>query len=376
MLLTDDLSDEGRQLLKVIYRGTPSGTVEWPVWQWVEMTARRRGVDAVAALNALPTWLHYYRPVTFASHGMPQRGDRIGLSIHGLHWAGDTDLTATFLAALTEAIERRADFEPSPSRVVAVPIALEALTAAAQTRSGTIVRPDALEHLLQHEPATWMGLGGGSTGASEWDVAACPPAMPLFEGVQDVLDYLRRLDVHIVGTSPASPFSAPSVTDPIALHDGLDYLSLVWRQRTGAALLRIPRAISLGELALPVLSGEDFLSRCSQLDDLLKALQPGGVKPDPKEGSLAGLERRLREYVAEPESLEEALAGVRLLRDINRLRVAQQHSGYSLDIAAIRARRNIGLATDRGDWASDWDRIRGQTTTALRKIRTAMDLNE
>lgn len=376
MLLTDTLSADGVDLLQVIMSGTPPGTVAWPVWQWVDIMARRRGFDPVAALNELPTWQHFYRPVIFPSQGVPQPGDRIGLTVHGLVRAGDIELVTTFLAALAEGLERRADIEPSPSQVVSIKVLLEALTGAAQKRAGTVVRAGALHYLLEHEPATWMGWQTGNPQGPEWDLAACPPAMPYFEGVTDPEDYLRRLDAHIVGLPPGPMLTATPVTDPITLHDGLDHLSLVWRQRTGASLLRIPRAVTLGELTLPVTSGPDFTSRCSRLDDLFKAMQPGGKKADPKEGTLAGIERRLGELVADPDTLEDALAAVGVLRDVNRLRVAQQHTGHRLDVAAFEARRRLGLANDRGDWTGDWNRVRGQVVAALREIRTAVDPDE
>jgi len=111
--LTDPLEDGDRALLRIVHHGSGSGN--WPVWQWVRLQAAQCGLDADIMVARLPQWLLHYRPVTGLSWGgIPQDGDRVGLTVHGLAQVDDQVLLPAFLGALSIVAEQAAAHVTTP----------------------------------------------------------------------------------------------------------------------------------------------------------------------------------------------------------------------------------------------------------------------
>jgi hypothetical protein len=206
--------------------------------------------------------------------------------------------------------------------------------------------------VLRSEPATWRGVST-IAGQESWDLTDV--RLSRYAGLRDVQDYLARLE-ELVGVQRTVPRSEP--LGPMALPDAFDHLDLTWRLATNEHLVRIPRAALSAKLAQPVISVEEFESRCSALADLLNAMN----LPMP---TLQSLKARLGDLLG-PEA-GRAQAAVGTLRSFIALRAGQQHQGA--DTRAEQARIALGLAPFAGDWPGAWNQLRLVTVGALDIIR-------
>lgn len=370
VLLGDPLDPDAVAVLRLVRSGyrEPRGFdgERWPTWQWVRWQADRRGLDAEAVLRRLPTWQQQYRPV-WANHlgGSLDPAKPVELTVHGLAAAGDTELLPVFLAALAVAAEHQASAEPDPHELTVLKLSGDLLTSRVEQRSDRRPLPPSLVRArLRREPPTWSShteLPGWV-----WDLTHSP--LRHFRGVTTVEDYLERLE-DLVGARPPTAAAVPVA--PLALLDALDHLDAVWTVRTGQRLLHPHRLARPALLGQPVASGGDFQAACSALDDLLKQMQPQPVPAEKDEGSLAQLERRLAQLLP-AHAAEGAVQAVKALREVNALRVGQQHSGTKPYRRQQQARRELGLADPPGDWGGDWHRVQQAVLDALRVLRDAV----
>lgn len=367
MLLTDPL-DEGAVAVLRLVRGAyqePRGHTgeRWPTWQWVRWKADRQGLDAEAALRRLPTWQLHYRPYRADDLGGsldPQK--TIELTVRGLAAIGDTELVPVFLAALAVAAEHQADVEPDPHEPRSLRMSGDLLTNRVEKRSGRRpLQPSVLRSLLLREPPTWSSHD--PCPRWEWDLTHAP--LWRFRGVETAEDYLERLDA-VIGIRP--PATAATPVPALALVDALDHLDAEWTLRTGQRLLQPQRLARPAQLSQPVTSGAEFEAACSAFDDLLKQLRPRPVPATDKEGTLAQLVRHLGQLLP-ADAAGRATDAVAVLREVNALRVGQQHSGTKPYQRQQQARRKLGLAEPFGDWHGDWQRIQHALLNALRTLR-------
>lgn len=365
MLLTDPLDDDSCALLQLVYHGSGSGSGEWPVWQWVRLRAAQRGLDADVLVTRLPQWLLHYRPVTGPSlGGIPQDGDHVGLTVHGLTQVDDQLLLPAFLGGLAVAAERAAEHVTTPQVVIPLEVNGEALTAQVQQRGSSRVTPERLRVLLEAEPATWAGHSGWG---NQWVWDLTKPRLAPFAGVTTAEDYLQRFDTHLVGIPGTPPAPGPP-PEPLALLDALDHLNAEWRIRTDHRLFQVRRTVDAGVLSQPVGSAAELERACSAFADLLAGLDPRCTNLAIT-GTLNKLNHRLGELLTDPERRAEARSAVQTLRHAVNIRAGQQHSGTDGYRRAQAARRAFGLPPVSIHWQGDWDVIRHVLVDALRTLR-------
>jgi hypothetical protein len=153
------------------------------------------------------------------------------------------------------------------------------------------------------------------------------------------------------------------------LSDAFDHLDLAWRLHTGKRLVQIPRAGVVARLTQPVLSKDEFDSRCSALSDLLSCLDvPVGGDLDSRSKPLQRLEVVLPEMTG--EAGPAAVAAVGVLRRVAGVRNSQQHAG-SAD-RWDRAWTALGIPRFGSDWAKAWHQIQIVTIDALTTLREAL----
>jgi hypothetical protein len=370
VLLTDPLDADAVGVLRVVRSGyrEPRGYdgERWPTWQWVRWQADQQGLDAQAVLRRLPTWQQHYRPVwTNNLGGGLDPAQAIELTVHGLVAAGDNELVPMFLAALATAAEYQASIEPDPYEITALSLSGDLLTNRVEKRCDRRpIQPSVVRARLQREPPTWTSHTEQPNWV--WDLARAP--LRPFLGVSTVEDYLERLD-GLIGVRLPATDATP--VPPLALVDALDHLNAEWRLRTGRRLLGPHRLARPAQLSQPVTSAAEFEAACSALDDLLKQMQPQPQPAQNNEGSLSQLERRLGQLMATDDA-ERAIEAVGVLRRLNTLRIAQQHSGSQPYLRQQAARRELGLADTPGDWSADWQRLQHALLHALRVLRETL----
>jgi hypothetical protein len=368
MLLTDPLDSEAVAVLRLVQCGyrAPSGHhgEQWPTWQWVRWQADRQGLDAELVLRRLPAWQNGYRPFrTDDMGGVLQPDKPIELTVHGLVAVGENELVPVFLAALEVAAEHQDSVEPDPHALTPLALNGDLLTNRVEQRSERRpLEPSVVRAVLLREPATWVGhFADPSTWV--WDLTHAP--LRRFLGVKTAEEYLQRLD-DLIGVRPAAAAAVP--LPPLALLDALDHLDAEWTLRTGQRLLAPHRLARPAQLSQPVTSGAEFEAACSSLDDLFKQMRPRPVPAHKDEGTLAQLDRRLAELLP-GQAASRAAGAIGVLRQLNALRVGQQHSGTKPYQRLQQARRALGLADPPGDWSGDWHRLQHAVLGALRVLR-------
>jgi hypothetical protein len=258
--LLDRPSDEALEMLQVIARGYEIAGV-WPCWQWVKQQLWLKDLDAEEILQGLPTWRHSYRSVRAGAHGqLPDNGDPVQLSVHGMAWMipqGVRLLVGGFLAAINVAIAMQRGITPSVTEPIELRVAGDDFIREVNGTAGADLGVDQLFGVLKGEPATWRGVNQNA-GQESWDLTDV--RLSQYAGLRDVQDYLARLE-ELVGLSQVTPRAEP--LGQMALPDALDHLDLTWRVLTGEHVVRVPRVAMAAKLTQPVVSIEEFESRCS-----------------------------------------------------------------------------------------------------------------
>jgi hypothetical protein len=153
------------------------------------------------------------------------------------------------------------------------------------------------------------------------------------------------------------------------LSDAFDHLDLAWRLHTSKRLVQIPRASVVARLTQPVLSKDEFDSRCSSLSDLLSCLDV------PVSGDLNNTSKPLQRLeVALPAMTGDAgptaVAAVGVLLQVAGVRNSQQHPGSAARYD--RAWTALGIPRFGSDWANAWHQIQIVTIDALTTLREAL----
>ena len=154
---------------------------------------------------------------------------------------------------------------------------------------------------------------------------------------------------------------------PTAIHEAIEFLGLVWKQKHALPLYGYIAPTVLGSLALPVATIDDLRSRLLDLADLLKTLRiddsvlPPGTNPVPKPDETF---KRLALMVPSGPEAEKVF---RTLSAANSFRNALSHA-HARD-------RGPGLASTLGvEWpvreaGTTWARICGSVAAALADLR-------
>jgi hypothetical protein len=170
-----------------------------------------------------------------------------------------------------------------------------------------------------------------------------------------------------------------SDADPRGLPEALDFLDATWRLAFGKKrhLVRLRRAEDISILASPCSSRAEFKAGISALDDVFKLfmidddlltatdLADPNIKGDKTLNRLtACLRARLSEDV-----IGDALEAIKILRRVNEVRVALQHSGAGGKLAPALSALGVRQAED---WPEAWNAVRRRAITALTLLRKAL----
>ena len=367
--LLDRPSDEALKLFRTVVNARAGTDGGWPIWQYILLKLDTEGLDAYEVLRGLPTWGHSYRSVWIDGSGAsstPEMEQEVHLTLHGLVHVGGPSAEVSiraFLAAVAEANTVQSAIRPSATEVVPVEVNSTEFTARVNHRAVTGLHPDQLFDLLQHEPATWGGL---QRSAESWAWDLTRTRLRPYRGADTGKAYLAALE-GLVGIPAIN--AASRALSPMELSDAFDHLDLAWRLHTGKRLVQIPRASVVARLTQPVLSKDEFDSRCSALSDLLSCLDvPVGGDLNSTSKPLQRLEVTLPAMTG--DAGPTAVAAVGVLRRVAGVRNSQQHTG-SAD-RYDRAWTALGIPRFGSDWANAWHQIQIVTIDALTTLREAL----
>ncbi len=336
----------------------------WPVFQYVEAQLDKQGHDALAVITSLPVMAS--GPFSYGlvrSERTFEPGDRIELTVAGLHHFAPVDQLATlYLRVLAGIAEASATADYDPLTVTDVQVDVHKLV----TALGLAEHPflGLLPGLLKAEPGTMRGAQPAGS-AAQW---THHPGRFIrrFCGVIDVPDYLARVRAW---RAPADPTPAPTASSPLGLAAALDYLSLGWKDRFGAPLVRLPNAERITRLAFDAHTDAEFDSRLSALREILKGLDVGG-----QPGGAGQIPAFLKDKLS--PDLETALRikdAVDTLQAVKHARDAAQHAD-----AAPRAARELwrlGLSYPITDYSRAWRSVSAYVIDALRVLREELESN-
>lgn len=214
-----------------------------------------------------------------------------------------------------------------------------------------------LQGLLEKEPGTWHGTFKFGARNEPWRFELSG-FIRRFRGVADVSDYVARIREWY---APPAATPTPSLSSPLGLAAALDYLSLVWKDRYGAPLLKLPNAERVTRLAFEAQSEAEFDSRMSALREILK---------DFEVGSLAGGVGRIPEFLAgqfPPDSESRIKSAVGTLQAVKHVRNGASHvHGASQAAAAMRL---LGLSYPIVDYRKAWTSVTAYVIDALGILR-------
>ena len=334
----------------------------WPFWEWVRFQMEQDGFDAEDIYTRMPTWQHGYR-FTRAQRGAIYPGitEPVALTVTGMfhahHPATDSIITG-FLTALQLAAQQQISARPLPNQLFAIDLPLAQFATLVSNVSGTALDAEELAAVLSGEPTTWSGVNQNG-GSWSWDLKH--PRLRPYLRITSCEDYLIQLE-KLIGISDNLVSSQP--LPAMALPDALDHLDLAWRLVTREPLVHVPRVAAAAKLSQPAISAEEFESRCSALSDVLN-----GFNLPADGGKLNNMKTKLTELLGVQAG--RARAAVDTLRNVIAIRAGQQHSAV---VRAERARSSLGLSTLEGDWAGQWEQIRGVTVQALNTIREEISI--
>jgi hypothetical protein len=222
-LLAPLTTDQRRivELLASTYRQQRS----WPPWQFVEQTMDNSGIDDAASVFATFPRVGNRNYVYGLSYGLTwtqgalganlQPNDPIGLTVAGLHQAGAGEYVGLFLRVLSMACEKLRHFVPNPQKAVTLEVTSTDVYAELSDGEKTLLAPQELYALLEHEPAMWSG-GRGMTAEGEWRWEVTRP-IRRYEDVRTVDDYIAAVtaltEEHAQQVAGVVPLAGPTDFD-------------------------------------------------------------------------------------------------------------------------------------------------------------------
>jgi len=166
--------------------------------------------------------------------------------------------------------------------------------------------------------------------------------------------------------------------DPRHVTEALDFLNATWRLAFNKPLLRLRNAEDIAALVQPCTSHAEFKSAVSALDDVLKQMvieddlltEKDRAKEENKgDKTLNRLTACLSSRLP-TESRGDALDAIKVLRRVNAVRRALQHSGAASELLPTLAALGIKQPID---WSTAWDQTRRATIGALAALRRSID---
>lgn len=180
------------------------------------------------------------------------------------------------------------------------------------------------------------------------------------------------------GRYPQSDTGLPPLP-PGALLEAFDYLGSVWQNVFHQRLFLVRHLAEVGELLSPVTDRDSFKSRMSDLADVMKSMHipddlvdSATASGTAKDSSVARLRSALRKLGRQIESpdLDAALAALDILKGVNDVRRALQHSGSDLRLDETLARLAIDYPPD---WTQAWERVQRLVLQATTDVRRGLE---
>lgn len=219
-------------------------------------------------------------------------------------------------------------------------------------------------------PAVWSegGMGSGAIPPRTIQQAACERNQPEIAdpggcrpGGNPCWSRVIETGVHVASQSP-----------PRSLADALDFLDSAWQLRYGAGILNIKSVADVVGLASACSSREDFKSRVSELDDLIKnfVIADAALPAETTIPADQTLNRLEAIFGAPPLSDTVAPEAIKVLRTVSRIRVGYQHTDAAAKLQEHF--RALGIENAALDWPTTWDTVRSVTADALILLARAL----
>jgi hypothetical protein len=143
-------------------------------------------------------------------------------------------------------------------------------------------------------------------------------------------------------------------------------------------LLSLKSAVTVTALVEPCANRKEFTAGVSALDDTVKLMTisdnliPEAERELPAikgDKTLNRMKSCLKSRLSDAAQFQRATNAIEILRLVNAVRVALQHSGKASDLG--RALASLGIV-HRPNWADTWDQIRARTVDALSELRAVV----
>lgn len=357
---------EQRRLLEVIWETYPTWD-RWPIYQYVDQTLYREGIDANSTLLSCPIlrWSGYGRSRygwiwTTGNEGATADDDRIGLTVVGMHWLDSASgEVSRFIRALGALVSSSGSFRPSPAEVQVVTVTSEQLQPLLSPFRPPEVRR--LGEVLRHEPATMPFISQPDEMGS-W-TATLDSRIRAYSDVQDVPQYAERLEELVAPRIAVSPTPVSS----LALPEAIDYLNAIWHLRFRQELFDIPRFAGAVELTHDCQTSADFDSRVTALYGVFSAIRIPNGKQHAKPADLKKFLARHAVLRAQPG----AIAAVDAMDTFLRARAWRHHIDATDGMTAMG---QLGVKLPIADPEDAWRAIRTRMVECINALREEVDV--
>jgi hypothetical protein len=394
--LLADLDADQSDLIKLLGRPWTVGELAdgkgWPVWDFVERTFRNGHptVPAVDVLATLPTLTIGDRSHGLwwrgeaGSHAPLHSGERVGLSIVGLHHLHllirhrvpePVNAIGICLDLIRRATEKERDLDADNDWTKVATGALDLRKSGFGSKDGPV---ELIGQVLKRE---FIPIAVSTTNFN-YEIPYGGGKLGALRGVRTIGDYIRAAEeLASAGSKPVMP--SPS---PIALPAAMDYLGLVldqdprW-QITGSTL----RLHGLADAALlgrvPSTQAE-FDQRMSTLTNILGRLVTPAPLPEAyvvrdwnpaQPGSLNNLDIWLTDTAGIGDGVIQPME---TLRSLGTIRQGAQHANSKTIKRRDTALGRFGLAWPISDWPHAWATISDQTASAIYTIAQSVRREE
>jgi hypothetical protein len=222
------MTDEQQQLLDIVWE-VFRGDGRWPIYQYVEASADKVGLDATAVLASFPrvSGNGRYSAIWFDGPPSAPTVDRqVAITIAGLRSIDEaTDLVAMYLKVLNYLVRKRRSAVFAPMEMTVVRVTRGEILTDVRGLHGIEIPSqmiDAIYELMEHEPPTRGGSRARPDVGGWWRETTRD--LLRFHGVSDVEDYLRRT---VAFLTPPPPRPAVKDQPPLALPASLDFFDTV-----------------------------------------------------------------------------------------------------------------------------------------------------